>query len=258
MIEILSPTEVARGRETGALVADILASLRRRVVVGTNLLDIDRWAKAMIVEAGALSCYVDYAPSFGRGPFGHHICTSVNDAVLHGLPHDETLADGDLLSLDLAVSLGGVVADSAISFVVGDARPTESVAMIDATERALAAGIAAAVPGAHLGDVSHAIGSTLTGAGYSVNTEFGGHGVGSTMHQDPHVSNTGRPGRGFRLRPGLLLALEPWVMADTDRLVTDADGWTLRSATGCRTAHSEHTIAITEDGAEILTLPTSA
>ena len=258
MIEILSPTEVARGRATGALVADILASLRSRVVVGTNLLDIDRWAKAMIVEAGALSCYVDYAPSFGRGPFGHHICTSVNDAVLHGLPHDETLADGDLLSLDLAVSLGGVVADSAISFVVGEARPPESVALIEVTERALAAGIAAAVPGAHLGDVSHAIGSMLTGAGYAVNTEFGGHGVGSTMHQDPHVSNTGRPGRGFRLRPGLLLALEPWVMADTDRLVTDADGWTLRSATGCRTAHSEHTIAITDDGPEILTVPTRA
>ncbi len=226
--------------------------------VGTNLLDIDRWAKAMIVEAGALSCYVDYAPSFGRGPFGHHVCTSVNDAVLHGLPHDETLADGDLLSLDLAVSLGGVVADSAISLVVGEARPPESVALIEVTERALAAGIAAAVPGAHLGDVSHAIGATLTAAGYAVNTEFGGHGVGSTMHQDPHVSNTGRPGRGFRLRPGLLLALEPWVMADTDRLVTDADGWTLRSATGCRTAHSEHTVAITDDGPEILTLPTRA
>ena len=258
MIEILSPTEVERGRATGALVADILATLRDRVGVGTNLLDVDRWAREMIVDAGALSCYVDYAPSFGRGPFGHHICTSVNDAVLHGLPHDETLADGDLLSLDLAVSLGGVVADSAISFVVGQARPPESVALIDATERALAAGIAAAVPGAHLGDVSSAIGSVLTGAGYTVNTEFGGHGVGSTMHQDPHVSNTGRPGRGFRLRPGLLLALEPWVMADTDRLVTDADGWTLRSATGCRTAHSEHTIAITEDGPEILTLPTRA
>jgi methionyl aminopeptidase len=190
----------------------------------------------MIVEAGAVSCHVDYEPSFGRGPFGHYICTSVNDAVLHGLPHDYPLADGDLVSLDLAVSLGGVVADSAISFVVGDSRPAASVAMISATERALSAGISA--------------------AGYPVNTEFGGHGVGSTMHQEPHVSNAGRPGRGYVLRPGLLLALEPWVMADTAELVTDADGWTLRSATGSRTAHSEHTIAITSDGAEILTLPT--
>ncbi|MDQ0372670.1 type I methionyl aminopeptidase [Cellulomonas humilata] len=256
MIEILSPAELARARETGALVAHILQTLKDRATVGTNLLDIDRWAQAMIVEAGAVSCYVDYAPSFGRGPFGHYICTSVNDAVLHGLPHDYTLADGDLLSLDLAVSTGGIAADSAVSFLVGGARPAESVAMIDATERALSAAIAVASPGARIGDLSHAIGSVLGAAGYPINTEFGGHGIGSTMHQDPHVTNTGRPGRGYTLRPGLLLALEPWVMADTAELVTDADGWTLRSATGCRTAHSEHTIAITDDGAEILTLRT--
>ena len=118
------------------------------------------------------------------------------------------------------------------------------------------AGIAAALPGARIGDISHAIGLVLSAAGYPINTEFGGHGIGSTMHQDPHVANTGRPGRGYKLRPGLMLALEPWVMADTAELITDADGWTLRSATGCRTAHSEHTIAITNDGAEILTLPT--
>lgn len=254
MIEILNPTELARARETGALVAHVLHTLKDRSTVGTNLLDIDRWAKDLIVEADAQSCYVDYAPSFGRGPFGHHVCTAVNDAVLHGRPHDYALADGDLLTLDLALSLGGVAADAAISFVVGDARPPESVAMIEVTERALAAGIAAARPGARVGDLSHAIGTVLGDAGYQVNTEFGGHGIGSTMHQDPHVSNTGRPGRGYRLRPGLLLALEPWVMQDTAELVTDADGWTLRSATGCRTAHSEHTIAITDDGAEILTL----
>ncbi|WP_144120781.1 type I methionyl aminopeptidase [Catellatospora sichuanensis] len=258
MIEILNPTELPRAREAGALVAEILQTLKSRSAVGTNLLDIDRWAQRMIVDAGALSCYVDYEPSFGRGPFGHYICTSVNDAVLHGRPYDYKLADGDLLSLDLAVSQGGVVADSAISFLVGDSRPPESVAMIGATERALHAGIAAAVPGARIGDISHAIGSTLAAAGYPINTQFGGHGVGSTMHQDPHVPNTGQPGRGYRLRPGLLLALEPWVMADTAELVTDADGWTLRSATGCRTAHSEHTIAITGDGAEILTLPKQA
>lgn len=256
MIEILTPTELPRARAAGALVADILREMRSRSEVGTNLLDIDRWTRDMIVEAGAESCYVDYEPSFGRGPFGHHICTSVNDAVLHGKPHDYALADGDLLSLDLAVSLDGVVADSAVSFIVGDARPAGSAAMIGATERALSAGIAAAGPGARIGDISHAIGSVLAEAGYPISTEFGGHGVGSTMHQDPHVPNKGRPGRGYKLRPGLLLALEPWIMADTAELVTDADGWTLRSATGCRTAHSEHTIAITEDGAEILTVPT--
>ena len=255
MIEILNPTELDRAREAGVLVADILQALKSRSTVGTSLLDLDRWAREMIVAAGATSCYVDYAPSFGRGPFGHWICTSVNDAVLHGLPHDRALADGDLLSLDLAVSLDGVVADSAISFVVGGSPAPESLALIDATQRALRAGIAAAVPGARVGDLSHAIGTVLHAAGYQVNTQFGGHGVGTTMHQDPHVSNTGRPGRGYRLRPGLLLALEPWVMADTAELVTDPDGWTLRSATGCRTAHSEHTVAITADAAEILTLP---
>ncbi|CAM5363390.1 Methionine aminopeptidase OS=Streptomyces alboniger OX=132473 GN=map PE=3 SV=1 [Streptomyces alboniger] len=258
MIEILNPTLLTRAQGTGALVGDILQTLKDRCTVGTNLLDIDRWAKAMITEAGADSCYVDYAPSFGRGPFGHYICTAVNDAVLHGRPHDYALADGDLLTLDLAVSKRGVAADAAISFIVGEARPAESVALIEVTERALAAGIAAAGPGARIGDISHAIGTVLGRAGYAINTEFGGHGIGSTMHQDPHVANTGRPGRGYTLRPGLLLALEPWVMADTAELVTDADGWTLRSATGCRTAHSEHTIAITEDGAEILTLPGSS
>ncbi len=258
MIEILSPAELPRARQAGALVADVLQTLKSRTVVGTNLQDIDRWAETMVLEAGGSSCYVDYAPSFGRGPFGHYICTSVNDAVLHGLPHDYPLADGDLLSLDLAVARDGVVADSAITFIVGDSEPAESIAMISATERALQAGIAAAGPGARIGDISHAIGSVLSEAGYPINTQFGGHGVGSTMHQDPHIPNTGRPGRGYALRPGLLLALEPWVMADTAELVTDADGWTLRSATGARAAHSEHTIAITGDGAEILTVPTQA
>ena len=246
MIEILPPSKIPLARRSGALVAEILDTVRERATVGTNLLEI-------IEGAGATSCYVDYAPSFGRGPFGHYICTSVNDAVLHGLPHDYALSDGDLLTLDLAVVLDGVAADSAISFVVGEARK-EDAAMIDATERALAAGIAAARPGNKIGDISHAIGTVLREAGYPINMQFGGHGIGSTMHQDPHVSNNGRPGRGYGLRPGLMLALEPWIMEDTDELVTDADGWTLRSTTGCRTAHSEHTVIITDDGAEIMTL----
>jgi methionyl aminopeptidase len=256
MIEILSAAELVAARSTGALVADILATLRARTAAGTNLLEIDAWTRAMIDEQGATSCYVDYAPSFGSGPFAHYICTSVNDAVLHGLPHDRTLAEGDLLTLDLAVRRDGVVADSAVSFVVGGEGRASDQALIDATQRALAAGIGAARPGAAVGDVSHAIGAVLRSAGYRVNTQFGGHGVGSTMHQDPHIANDGRRGRGYRLQPGVLIAIEPWVMADTDRLTVDRDGWTLRSATGCRTAHSEHTVAITPGGAEILTLPT--
>ncbi|WP_341946682.1 type I methionyl aminopeptidase [Microbacterium sp. LWH11-1.2] len=257
MIEILNDDELARARDAGALVGGILQALKKRTAVGVNLLDLDRWTKQMIEDAGAESCYVDYAPSFGRGPFGHYVCTAVNDAVLHGMPHDYSLADGDLLTLDLAVTLRGISADAAISFIVGETQAPEDLALIDATERALAAGIAAVRPGARIGDLSRAIGTVLRGSGYTVNLEFGGHGIGSTMHQDPHVANDGRPGRGYILRPGLLLALEPWVMADTDELVTDADGWTLRSATGCRTAHTEHTIAVTAEGAEILTLPRS-
>jgi len=252
MIEVLSHAEVERAKATGALVAEILRTMQSRATVGTNLLEIDRWTSQLITDAGAESCYVDYAPSFGRGPFSHYICTSVNDAVLHGLPHDYALRDGDLLTLDLAVSLNGLVADSAISFVVGNAAAPD-LAMIDTTRRALAAGIAAAQPGGKVGDISAAVGEVLRGDGYRVNMEFGGHGVGTTMHQDPHIANDGRVGRGFRLRPGLLLAIEPWIMADTDELVTDDDGWTLRSATGSRTAHSEHTVAITEDGPVILT-----
>lgn len=257
MIEILNADELTRARATGALVGDILQALKARAAVGVNLLDLDRWAKQLIEDAGAESCYVDYAPSFGRGPFGHYVCTAVNDAVLHGMPHDYALRPGDLLTLDLAVTLRGISADAAISFVVGGTPAAEDLAMIEATERALAAGIAAARPGARIGDLSHAIGTVLHDAGYPINLEFGGHGIGSTMHQDPHIANDGRPGCGYKLRPGLLLALEPWVMADTDVLRTDDDGWTLRSATGCRTAHTEHTIAITADGAEILTLPRS-
>jgi methionyl aminopeptidase len=222
---------------------------------GTNLLEIDAWARELIERAGAVSCYVDYAPSFGRGPFGKVICTSVNDAVLHGLPHDYRLREGDLLTLDFAVSLHGWVADAAVTFVVGERVNPADRQLIDTTRRALAAGIAAARPGRRIGDISHAIGTVLTGAGYPVNTEFGGHGVGSTMHQDPHVPNNGRPGRGLKLKPGMLLAIEPWVMGDTDRLRMDPDGWTLRSVTGARTAHTEHTIAITRSGPEILTEP---
>lgn len=255
MIEVMGPTEIKRARKTGALVGRILQSMKQRAVAGTNLLDIDAWTKAMIEEAGAVSCYVDYEPSFGEGPFAHYICTSVNEAVLHGKPYNYTLRKGDLLTLDLAVSLDGVVADAAISFVIGGEGTEEDRALIDATVRALEAGIAAVKPGNKIGDISYAIGQVLRGAGYTVNTDFGGHGVGSTMHQDPHIPNNGEAGRGFKLRPGLLLAIEPWVMTGTDELVTASDGWTLKSATGSRTAHTEHTVLVTADGAEILTLP---
>ncbi|WP_350003361.1 type I methionyl aminopeptidase [Pseudarthrobacter sp. WHRI 8279] len=255
MIELLTPQEIDHARPSGQFVANTLQNLRERTGPGTNLLEINDWAAGLIRAAGARSCYVDYAPSFGRGPFGKVICTSVNDAVLHGLPHDYTLRDGDLLTLDFAASVDGWVTDSAISFVVGESAAPEDKNMIETTERALMAGIGAAQSGARIGDISHAIGSVLESAHFKVNTQFGGHGVGSTMHQDPHIPNTGKAGRGYVLRPGLLLAIEPWVMDGTSKLVTAPDGWTLCSSNGRRTAHSEHTIAVTQSGPVILTQP---
>jgi len=252
VIELFTPSEIDRMRPAGAFVAEVLTALRDASDVGVNLLELDALAAAMIADRGAVSCYVDYHPSFGAMPFGKVLCTSVNDAVLHGLPHDYRLRDGDLLSLDFAASVDGLVADSALSIVVGTPRP-EDVALIATTERALAAAIEVATVGNRLGDISHAIGTTAREAGLTVNLQFGGHGVGRTMHGDPHVSNDGRPGRGLPLKPGLVIAIEPWFMHGTDEIYTDPDGWTLRSSDGSRGAHSEHTVAITEAGPLVLT-----
>ncbi|MGV9710144.1 type I methionyl aminopeptidase [Gordonia sp. NPDC003424] len=254
MIELKSRDEVAKMRVTGRFIAELLDDLTERARPGVNLLDLELRARELIEARGAQSCYWDYAPSFGRGPFRNVICLSVNDAVLHGLPHDHVLADGDVLSMDIAVSIDGWVADSARTVIAGTPR-FEDQLLVETTRRALAAGIDAARPGNRLGDISAAIGAVCVSDGYRVNTDFGGHGLGRTMHEDPHVPNSGRAGHGMRLRPGLTLALEPWLAMHTARIVYDPDGWTIRSADGSRTAHSEHTIAITDDAAEVLTLP---
>ncbi len=251
MIELRTPSEIEAMHEAGRFVAGVLEATAAASAVGVNLLSLDRLAHDMIRARGAESCYIDYHPSFGASPFGKVICTSVNDAVLHGLPHDYTLRDGDLLTLDFAASVDGWVSDSALSLIVGTPRP-EDVALIATVEEALVAGIAAATVGNRMGDVSAAIGEVAHAAGFGVNTDFGGHSVGRTMHGDLHVPNDGRPGRGFPLRPGLVFAIEPWLMLGTDRIFTDPDGWTLRSLDGSRTAHVEHTIAVTEDGPLVL------
>ncbi|WP_423918116.1 type I methionyl aminopeptidase [Frigoribacterium sp. 2-23] len=252
MIELRTPDEIEHMRPAGAFVAHVLEATRAAAAPGVNLLDLDALAADMIRDRGAESCYVDYHPSFGAMPFGRVLCTSVNDAALHGLPRDYRLVDGDLLSLDFAASVDGWVADSAVSVVVGSARDAD-LALIDTCERALAAGIAAARPGGRLGDISAAIGGVSRSAGFGVNLQFGGHGVGRTMHGEPHVPNDGRAGRGLVLTPGLVIAIEPWLMATTDELYTDDDGWTLRSRDGSRAAHVEHTVAITENGPSVLT-----
>lgn len=252
MLELKTPHEIEKMNTTGTFIAELLDDLSRRAAVGVNLLDLEHRARDLIRERGAVSCYWDYAPSFGSGPFRNVICLSVNDAVLHGLPFDYRLADGDLLSMDIAVSIDGWVADSARSIIIGNPRE-EDVRLIESTRRALDAGIEAAQAGNKLGDISAAIGEVAADYGYPANLEFGGHGLGRTMHEDPHVANMGRAGRGLTLRPGLTLALEPWFARTTDEIVYDPDGWTIRSADGSRTAHSEHTIAITENGPRILT-----
>ena len=252
MIELRTPVEIEEMKAAGAFVASVLEATRDAAAVGVNLLDLDALAHDMIRARGAESCYIDYHPSFGGSPFGKVICTSVNDAVLHGLPHDYRLRDGDLLSLDFAANVDGWVADSALSIVVGTPRP-DDLELIATTEKALAAGIAAAVDGNKIGDISAAIGDVAHAARLKVNLDFGGHSVGRVMHGDLHIPNDGRAGRGFALRPGLVFAIEPWFMHGTDKIYTDDDGWTLRSKNGRPGAHAEHTVAVTEDGPLILT-----
>ncbi|HWL59739.1 MAG TPA: type I methionyl aminopeptidase [Microbacteriaceae bacterium] len=252
MIELRTPAELEAMRPAGAFVASVLRATSEAAAVGVNLLELDALAHAMIRDAGAQSCYIDYHPSFGASPFGKVICTSVNDAALHGLPHDYVLQDGDLLTLDFAAAVDGWVCDAATSVIVGTPRP-EDVRLIEITEAALTAAIQAAQVGGKTGDVSHAIGEVAKRNRLKINLDFGGHGVGRIMHGDPHIPNDGRPGRGYPLKPGLVFAIEPWFCQSTARIYTDDDGWTLRSKDGSRAAHVEHTVAITEDGPLVLT-----
>jgi methionyl aminopeptidase len=252
MIELRTPAQIEQMRPAGEFVASVITALAEAADVGVNLLDLDALAHRMIKDRGAESCYIDYHPSFGASPFGKVLCTSVNDAVLHGLPHDYVLADGDLLSVDFAASVDGWVADSAYSLVVGTPREG-TTGDLDQAQVLLAAGIDASRPGNRLGDISAAIGAVARAEGLGVNLRFGGHGVGRTMHGDPHISNDGVPGRGLKLKAGLVIAIEPWFMHTTDEIYFDEDGWTLRSADGSRGAHMEHTVAITADGPVVLT-----
>jgi methionyl aminopeptidase len=204
-------------------------------------------------EAGASSPFLGYRPSFAPTPFPAVICASVNDAIVHGVPTGYRLRDGDLLSVDCGAELDGWVGDSAISFVVGRPRPAD-LRLVETAERALAAGIGAAVAGNRIGDIAHAVGRVCRAAGYGIPQGFGGHGVGRRMHEDPEVPNEGRPGRGLPLRPGMVLAIEPMLIASgRDDYCTAADGWTLRTTDGSRAAHAEHTVAVTDAGPRILT-----
>lgn len=255
MVELKTRRELVLLREAGRLVAEALNAVRERAEVGITLVELDRVAAKVIERAGATPAFVGYHPPWAPTPFPGVICASVNDAVVHGIPDHTRLADGDLVSIDCGAFVHGWCGDAAISFIVGEPRPADNE-LVAATDAALARGISAAQPGYHLGDVGSAIGLLVRRAGYGLLADHGGHGVGRAMHEDPFVYNEGRPGHGYRLRPGLVIALEPMLIADgTDDYVTGRDGWTLRTASGSRAAHSEHTIAVTDDGPVILTAP---
>jgi methionyl aminopeptidase len=254
MVELKSESEIEAMRAAGAVVAEALRAVVAHARPGRSTRDLDRVAADVLAKHGAGSPFLDYHPRWAPVPFPAVLCVSVNDAVVHGIPTDEPLADGDLVSVDFGATLRGWCGDAARSFVVGTPRQAD-VALIEATDAALAAGIAAVKPGNTLGDVGHAIATTARGAGYGMLADHGGHGIGRTMHEAPHVPNVGRPGKGMTLRPGLVIAIEPMLIADgTEDYTHDSDGWTLRTATGARAAHSEHTVAVTRDSVRILTV----
>ena len=261
MVEIKTAGEIQAMRAAGQVVAQILAAVQDQAKAGMRLTELDEIARDVLAGAGAVSPFLGYQPGFAPVPFPAAICTSVNDAALHGIPGRYRLADGDLLSVDSGATLDGWAADAAISFTIGPPPPSSSPFTADArliatTSAALSAGIAAAVPGARIGDISAAIGAAGRAAGYGICTDFGGHGIGRAMHEEPHIPNEGAPRRGRRLVPGLVIAIEPWFLAGgKDVYRIDDDGWTIRSGDGSRAAHVEHTVAVTADGPQVLTLP---
>lgn len=253
MVELKTDRSIDRMRAAGRVVAHALAAVRDRAAVGVSLLELDLAAREVLREAGASSPFLGYRPRFAPVPFPAVICASVNDAIVHGIPDGYRLRDGDLVSIDCGAKLDGWVGDAAVSFTVGRARP-EDLRLISTAEAALAAGIAAARPGNRVGDIAHAIGTVCRRAGYGIPDGFGGHGVGRSMHEEPGVPNEGPAGQGTKLRAGMVIAIEPMLVAGgTDDYVCDADGWTLRTVDGSRAAHAEHTVAITAAGPRILT-----
>ncbi|MDG9712739.1 type I methionyl aminopeptidase [Streptomyces sp. DH10] len=253
MVELKTDSSIDAMYEAGQVVARALTAAQKAADVGVSLLELDEVAHDVLREAGATSPFLGYRPSFAPTPFPAVLCVSVNDAIVHGIPTRYRLRDGDLVSIDFGAELGGWVGDSALSFVVGTPREAD-LRLIETAERALAAGIEAAVVGNRIGDIAHAIGTVCRAAGYGIPDGFGGHGIGRRMHEDPGVPNEGRPGRGMRLRHGMALAIEPMVVAGgTDTFHAAPDGWTLMTDDGSRAAHAEHTVAITDAGPRILT-----
>jgi methionyl aminopeptidase len=230
----------------GHIVASVLEQLRSLIVPGVTTKELDRTAEALIRKMGGM-------PSF-KGYLGYpaSICTSVNEEIVHGIPGARWLAEGDIISLDVGAIWEGYQGDGAITVGVGRIT-AEAQRLIEATEAALLAGIAAVHGGGRMGDVSHAVEQAARAAGFAVVREYGGHGIGQRMHEPPNIPNWGPAGRGFRLKPGMTFALEPMLTLGDYRTRQLADHWTVVTADGSLAAHFEHTIVVTEDGSEILT-----
>lgn len=253
MIELRTPEEIDAMRKPGQIVARALAAVQEAAVVGSSLVELDQVARDVIFGAGATSPFLNYHPDWAPSPFPGVICASVNDSVVHGIPTQRRLQDGDLVSIDCGAVLGGWAGDAAVSFVVGTPRQ-QDLDLIAMTTTALEAGIAAAQVGGRLGDISHAIGRVAKKAKLGNLEDHGGHGIGREMHGEPFVPNEGKAGKGMELKAGLVLALEPmFIHGGSGRYRHADDGWTLLTRNGARAAHVEHTVAITDDGPRILT-----
>lgn len=253
MVELKSEAELDLMRAAGLTVASVLAGVRAAAAPGVSLLDLDALAAELITAAGARSSFLHYRQAYAPTPFPAVLCTSVNEVINHGIPSRRRLEDGDLLSVDCAVELHGFHGDSTITFTVGQPSTSDS-RLIGTTQKALDAGIAAARPGGRLGDISAAIGRVARTAGYGIPDGFGGHGIGRRMHEDPAVPNEGKAGRGMRLVPGLVLAIEPMLLAGgSDAFEFAEDGWAFYTRDGSRAAHLEHTVAVTAAGPRVLT-----
>lgn len=251
---IKSDDERANLIEAGKRLAAVLRTLRAKVAPGVTSEELDDLAEQLIREGGDEPCFLGYTPEGASRPFPAALCVSINDEVVHGIPNEslKTLKEGDIVGLDLGLTHNGIIVDAAITAAVG-AVDDESKKLIATTERALAAGIKAAVPGNHMGDISHAIQQEIESNGFKVVKELGGHGVGELVHEEPFIPNFGRPGTGPVLSAGMVLALEPISTAGKAAVVLAPDGYTYRTKDGSRSAHVEHTILIEESGPRIIT-----
>ena len=253
MIEYKTKSQIEAMRVAGALVRRTLLAVKAAAAPGVRPTELDDLAHQVIRDGGGVSAYIGYHPVWAPSPYPRVLCVSVNDVIVHAIPDKSKLRKGDLVSADVALLVDGWCADAAITFSVGQPEPGDQDLM-DATERALAAGVAAAQPGAKLGDISAAVGAVIRSSPFGLLADHGGHGIGSSMHQEPHIANEGRPGRGLKLKPGLVIAIEPMLQAGgRDDYRHCQDGWGVRTADGSRAAHFEHTVAITDDGPLILT-----